>query len=335
VYCRLVTFPSWKEAMPYALQLARGYARTVPIQIDAEALALEALWKAHLGGAEFSKAYVRLRVIGALKDELRRLTPGSRASGYLTPSQFCDVDHSPIAGPAVDPEDALDAKSRWQSLPTAARYLTQRLVESPRSELALELSVTEGRIDQVAAQLASCPDTVVRVPGRVDLRQELEWSKQDVLRRRAKGTVTQAATALGTSRQNAWRWMGPDSPQPQFMTGQGAVNERLRRRCRELLTTALGRTNGSVPQAAKILGMPQMTARRWAQALVPELLKDTRRNPTVSTEEILRLRETGLTAYAIAKQLGVSKGLVKWRLQGAELKAALGNRQQVPGRSEP
>jgi predicted ArsR family transcriptional regulator len=154
------------------------------------------------------------------------------------------------------------------------------------------------------------------------LRQELEWSKQDVLRTKGKGTVIQAATALGTSPQNAWRWMGPDSPQPQFLTGRGAVHERLRRRCRELLTAALGRTQGSVPQAAELLGVPQMTARRWARALVPELLRDTRRNPNVSTTEILRLRETGLTAYAIAKQLGVSKSLVTWRVQQAESRAA-------------
>lgn len=308
--------------MPYALAVARSYVRKVPIEIDAESLALEALWKAHLGGAEFTKAYVRLRVIGALQDEMRRLTPGSRKSGYFAPSQFCDVHDTPVEGARVDLEGIVDAKARWDSLPKAARFLAQRLTTGTVRDLALELGVTEGRINQIAAELQRRPEKVLRVPGRVDLRQELEWSKQEILRSKAKGSVTQAAAALGTTRQNAWRWMGPNSPRPQFLHGRGPVHERLRRRCRELLTAALERTGGSIPQAARLLGVPAMTARHWAQALTPELLRDTRRNASVSTEEILRLHATGLTAYAIAKQLGVSKGLVKWRLQRAAKNAA-------------
>src|SRR6478752_8988822 len=88
---RQMNFSDWNEALPFALAVGRAFARRQPFQLDVESVVMMALWKAQTRGAVFSRAYVALRVRGALQDEMRTLAEGQRRN-YQNSANFKDID---------------------------------------------------------------------------------------------------------------------------------------------------------------------------------------------------------------------------------------------------
>ena len=131
VYSR--DFATWQEALPFALGIARGLARRTSLPLDVDSIVMEALWKAQVSGAVLSKGYVRLRVTGAVKDEMRRVAEGQRGN-YQDAGAFVDVDDQWSLGDdrVLDVVEAIDRRRALESLPGAARVLVHEVVAGSR-----------------------------------------------------------------------------------------------------------------------------------------------------------------------------------------------------------
>ncbi len=315
-------FPTWQDALPYALSVARRLARRSPLPLDVDSLVMEALWRAQVGGAVLSKGYVRLRISGAVKDEMRRVAEGQRGN-YQDAGAFIDVDDAGgiVDGSLVDVEATLDRQRTMDSLPHAARHLVGEMVAGKAlEEIAQDFRVTPARISQVVAQLRARPSSVTRLPGTVDLRGELQRAARRFLEQAIAGTTNSTALAkkIGAARTTAFRWVGPAQPLPQGViagTG-GPLQTHLHQVGLGLVGKAFARSQGSVDVAARLLGCSVMTARRWYRQL-PASAVDRRVRQDLSTATMLELRGQGLTPHEIGKRLGCSSSAVRWRLSRA------------------
>jgi len=311
-------FFSWHDALPYALSVARRLARRSPLPLDVDSLVMEALWRAQVGGAVLSKGYVRLRISGAVKDEMRRVAEGQRGN-YQGASMFVDVDDVGIIdGSLVDVEATLDRQRTMDSLPRAARRLVGEMVAGKAlEEIAQDFRVTPARISQVVAQLKARPSSVTRLPGTVDLRGELQRAARRFLEQAIAGTTSSTALAvkIGAARTTAFRWAGPEQPLPQgIIQGKGGpLQAHLHRVGLGLVGKAFARAEGSVDGAARLLGCSVMTARRWYRQL-PQSAVDRRIRQDLSTATMIALRGQGLSSHEIGKRLGCSSSAVRWRL---------------------
>lgn len=318
VYAR--DFASWQDALPFGVRVARKLASRSPLSIDVDSVVMEALWKAEVSGAVFSRAYVHLRVTGAVKDEMRRLAEGERRN-YQDVRAFVDVDDRWALGDedGIDPVEAIDRRRTLEALPDAARYLVRERLIVGRSleDIASEYCVTPGAMSQVLTRLRAKPSSVVRLPGTVDLHGELRRAAETFLRRALEEapSCTQLARAIGAARTTAHRWAGPDQPLPKgTMTGTGGpLQAHLHEVGVGLVKKALERSRGSLDVAARLLGVSVMTARRWYRQL-PESKIDRRVRADLSTAQMLELRGQGLTAHEIGKRLGCTSSAVRWRL---------------------
>ena len=92
--------------------------------------------------------------------------------------------------------------------------------------------------------------------------------------------------------------------------------DAVRQRALDLVARAFQRSKGDMVVAARLLSVSPMTAYRWGKCLPPEVAPFNRsgRRPDLSSERFAELRAQGLSLYAIAKRLGVSKRTVAYRL---------------------
>jgi len=204
-------FQTWQEALPFALQIAKGTARRTPLLLDVDSLVMEAPWRAQLSGAVFSRQYVRLRITGAVKDEMRRNAEGQRRN-YQEASKFLDVDeqwglHDEGQGDVV--ED-IDRRRALEALPSAAQYLVREMliVGKSQDEMADEFRVTRPAMSQVMTRLKAKPSSVVCLPGALDLKGELHRATQRYLTgvMRHNPSCTAMAIKLDTARGTVHRW---------------------------------------------------------------------------------------------------------------------------------
>lgn len=317
-------YATWQDALPFALAVARKLARRQPYALDVDSLVMEALWRAQTSGAVLSKGYVRCRISGAVKDEMRRVAEGQRGN-YQGVRAFVDVeDMLELRDEASDgdPIDAIDRRRAIEALPDAARFLVRETVVGGKTQedIARDLRVSAVRVFQVVERLKAEPSSVTRVPGRIDLRSELRQAMRLYLRRVVEeGTSNRAelARAMGTARSTAYQWTRPEPPLPTGIvegTG-GPLQVHLHAVGIELARKAFERAKGSTPVAARLLGISLMTARRWRRQL--GAVADSRYRHDLSTAAMAELRAQGLSNYAIAKRLGCDRSLVRRRLRRA------------------
>jgi hypothetical protein len=223
-------FHTWQEALPFALGVARKLARRQPLQIDVDSLVMEALWKAQVSGAVFSRGYVALRVTGAVKDEMRHVAEGQRGN-YQDAGSFCDVHEQWSLGDESvgDMLETIDRRRALESLPEAARFLVREvlIVGKSQDDLAHDFRVSRPAMCQVMTRLRAKPSSIVRLPGTVDLHGELRKAARGYLREalNESPSVTALAVRLGTARTTAHRWASPDRPLPKgIVTGTGGLS---------------------------------------------------------------------------------------------------------------
>jgi hypothetical protein len=314
-------FPTWQHALPFALGLARKLARRQPLPLDVDSLVMEALWKAQVSGAVLSKVYVWQRVTGAVRDEMRHVAEGQRGN-YQDVGAFVDVDAQwDLRDERVtDVVDAIDRRRALDVLPEAALYLVRETVRGKtHDDLARDFRVTRPAIVQVMTRLRAQPSSVIRLPGTVDLHDELRKAARDFLTQALDNapSCTALAQTIGAARTTAHRWIGPDAPLPKgIIAGTGGpLQAHLHGVGLRLVEKAVARADGSVDVAARLLGCSVMTARRWYRKL-PESAVDRRVRADLSTETMIDLRAQGLSAHEIGKRLGCTRSAVRWRLRG-------------------
>jgi DNA-directed RNA polymerase specialized sigma24 family protein len=313
-------FETWEQALPFALQVAKGMAQRQPLNLDVTSLVMEALWRAQTSGAVLSRAYVRLRISGAVKDEMRHVAEGQRGN-YQDGRNFVDVnDQWSLEDRSVgDVLEDIDRRRALEALPDAAQYLVRELVVVGRSqdEMADDFGVSRPAMCQVIAQLRTKPSSVVRLPGAIDLDGELRAASERYLKGVMRGDPSNQALAakLEAPLTTVHRWAGPDRPLPKgIIAGTGGpLQAHLHEVGIGLVEKAFERSKGSVDGAAAILGCSVMTARRWWRKL-PESGVDRRVRQDLSTATMLELRGQGMSFHQISKRLNCTQSAVKWRL---------------------
>lgn len=314
-----MSFANWSEALPYALGIGRAYARKFPFQIDAESAIMESLWRSQQRGAEFSKSYVYLRAVNAIKDEARRIAEGERRN-YQDTLAFVDIDDQfDLSAESSDPIEAIDRRRLLESMPAAAVTLVGHVASGDSfGEIATHYRVSEPRISQVMADLKARPLRARQLPGHMNLRAELaRFARVELKRRIGNRTgVMEISRALGVCGHTASEWAHgviPNVRSDNLKTNP--YRDAIRAHALEIVGRAFRRTSGEWIPAAKLLGVSQMTAYRWGKLLPEGLMSDrSTRRPDLPTERFAELRGQGLSHYAIAKRLGVSKQTVFYRL---------------------
>jgi len=313
-------YPTWQDALPFALGVARKLARRQPLLLDVDSLVMEALWRAQRGGAVLSRQYVHLRVTGAVKDEMRRVAEGQRGN-FQDARAFVDVDEQWGLEDERTPDvlEVLERRRALEALPEAALYLVREtLIEGKsQNDLARDLRVKRPAVVQVMTQLRAKPSSVVRVPGAVDLYGGLRKAARGFLGRALDEapSCSQLAVRIGAARTTAHRWTGPQPPLPKgIIAGTGGpLQAHLHGVGVRVVEKAFARAEGSVDVAARLLGVSVMTARRWYRQL-PESAVDRRVRADLSTARMIELRDEGLSAHEISKRLGCTRSAVRWRL---------------------
>lgn len=319
-----MTFRDWQEALPYGLGYGRKFAQCCPLGIDVESVVMEALWKAQLAGKEFTKAYVCIRVRGALQDEMRSVAEGTRGN-YQNASSFVEVDEAyGLAAEIPDALDTLDRRRLLEAMPPAAVTLVQHLADGETQEqMATRYQVSASRMSQVLSDLKSRPTRPRQLPRHVDFYAELRKYHQAEMRRLARGAVTggELHRALGACPGSAWKWASAGVALPSVRANTlmpSPLREAIRARALTLVGDALQHANGRFREAARLLTVSPMTAYRWSKLLpagaVPNLGKRRLDLPDTAFTE---LRGQGLSLRAIARRLGVNKSTVTARLSRA------------------
>jgi hypothetical protein len=310
-------FASWSEALPFALRLARKFARSCPLGIDAESVAMEAIWKAQCAGATFSKSYVIMRVRGALQDEMRKLGHGSRSSGYMDAGAFTDVSEAYwLADDGVCTEQQVDRAALIERMAPAGQYLVREIVKGKQlEEIGSELGVSGARVCQVVAQLKSRPGSVTKLPGTIDLYSELRATRDRSVRNamNAAPSLRQAAAAVGAEAGSFLNWASARGGMVNLRANQPSlVRDQMRARADALVRAAFAKAGGSPSLAARYLNVSVMTAWRWGRFV--GVATDNRKRREVTEIECARLRAKGLSHQQIATQLGCPREMVTRRL---------------------
>jgi hypothetical protein len=282
---------------------------------------MESLWRSQQRGAEFTKGYVYLRTIGAIKDEARRMAEGGRGT-YQDVGAFVDVaEQWDLAAEAVDPLDALERRRLLDAMPPAAVTLIRHLADGETQEQMADFyQVSAPRISQVLADLKARPTRARQLPRHVDLYAELRRYHRAEMRRLARGAVTcpELHKALGGNSGSAWNWATGCVGLPSTRAASlkpSPLRDAIRTRALRLVGDAFRSANGRFKDAARLLTVSPMTAYRWGKLLpagsVPSLCT---RRPDLPDSAFAALRGQGLSLRAIARRLGVHKETVKYRL---------------------
>jgi DNA-directed RNA polymerase specialized sigma24 family protein len=325
-----MNFSDWSEALPFGLAVGRNFARRQPFQLDVESVVMMALWKAQTRGAIFSRAYVALRVRGAMQDEMRTLAEGQRHN-YQSTVKFRDIDdHADrLRAESEDPVERIDRERALEALPKAARYLVDQIASGVRQDqLAERLGVSAPRVNQVVNLLKADPSACTRLPGGVDLFEEIRRAHRRMVTRAyaATGTVTGVARALHVSVSDASRWVN----QRQLVLPQKFRDfPDLREKARKLVHTAFVRANGSPATAGRLLSIDCSMASVLGREFAPDVFRSNRR-PDITTESVARLCRKGWSQERIASHFGVSEHAIANRVRRGQLPTLLRTRPELP-----
>ncbi len=199
--------------IPVARRIARGVHRSLPRSVeygDVEAAALMGLWQAVSGGGghENFEAYARVRIRGAIMDELRRQDwLPSRARDSLPGFAVVLSDDIGKFSPSVDGEieeavfegQKREALSRSLArLPDRDRRVMEGLLDGvPQHVLAAEMGVSTPRVSQIASRALASLKKLVRSHG-------LRRSRTGRRNRRWSIPTPSALMARGMSRKEAF-----------------------------------------------------------------------------------------------------------------------------------
>jgi transposase len=316
---------SFEEALPFALRIGRAYARRFPNCVDVDSVVMEALWKAIASGAELTLIYLKLRMQGALRDEMRSWAAGTRAAP-ISPAAFVDVDE--VYTLSAEPEDHDTLLDRERLLGEMSREAVQLVSELARGRsqvaVASDLGVSAARMSQVFARIAHDPRCKVKIPGRIDLYTEVQRILREETRRHAgrATSYTEVTRRLGPS---GWNWVTNATKRVSVRARSLApspVRDAARVRILALVEDAFRRNGGRFPQAAKALSVSPMTAYRWSRLLPGGVVQDrSNRRPDLSDAQVVELRSQGLGVVAIARTLGIARSTVRERLRRHEKRA--------------
>lgn len=319
-----MTFSDWSEALPFAIKIGKAYARKFPIALDVESAIMESLWRSQQRGAVFTKGYVYLRAINALKDEARRMAEGGRGT-YQDVGAFVDFDEQGhLATEATDPVDALERRRLLEAMPPAAVTLVRHLVDGEsQAQIAERYGVSAPRICQVLTDLKSRPMRPRQLPRHVDFYGLLRRYHREQMRRLARGAVTygELHEALGASSGSAWHWATAHVALPSTRAASlkpSPLRDAIRARALQLVGDAFRSADGRFRDAAQLLTVSPMTAYRWSKLLPAGSVPDRNpRRPDLPDASFAALRGQGLSLRAIASRLGVDKATVAYRLNRA------------------
>lgn len=324
-----MNFSDWREALPFALRIGKAYARRGPLRLDVESAVMEALWRAQRNGNDLTPGYVAMRVKGALIDEIRRVSEGQRRNPQSV-SSFVDIDDQrDLSAPSHDLDELLDQRRKFESMPSAARQLITRLAHGEQQQdIARSLGVSAPRIGQVTHALRTNPNSLTRLPGHVDLFEEIRRAHRRMVTRAyaETGTVTGVAHALGVSVSDASRWV---NQRKLILPSKYRQFPELREKARKLIQAAFVRAKGSPMTAARLLTTECSVAGALGREFSPEVVRSNRR-PDITTESVARLCREGWSQERIASHFGVSEHAISNRVRRARLPTLLRTRPDLP-----
>jgi RNA polymerase sigma factor (sigma-70 family) len=204
------------DMLPVARRIARGVHRSLPRSVeygDVEAAALMGLWQSVSGGGEHEnfEAYARVRIRGAIMDELRRQDwlPRRAREGDNAFSGLAVVLSDDIGkfSPAVDGgiEDAVYEGQKREALshslarlPDRDRRVMEGLLDGvPQNVLAAEIGVSGPRVCQIRSRALASLKKLVRSHG-------LRRSRTGRKNRKWSVPTPSALMARGMSRREAF-----------------------------------------------------------------------------------------------------------------------------------
>lgn len=315
-------FSGLQDALPHAIRVARSYASRYPAHgVDVESVAMEALWKSILQGAELTPAYLWVRIQGAIRDEMRSLAAGGRYHP-IAPSAFRDIDSAlGVAAESNDLDAQIDRSALLSRMPPENRFLVEELAAGRGvSVIAADCRVSEPAVSQVFARITRNPTDRVKVPGRVDFYAEAQRVLREETSRYA-GRATSYREVTGTLGPCGWNWITGATRRVNLRAlsfAPSPVRDAVRRRILRIVEEAFRRNGGRFPEAAKALSVSPMTAYRWSKLLPPDAVTDRgNHRPDLSDAKVLELRESGLSRMQVAERLGVSLDTIKRRTKRA------------------
>lgn len=325
-----MNFSDWSEALPFGLRVGRAFARRQPYQLDVDSVVMAALWQAQTRGAVFSKAYVALRVRGALQDEMRTLAEGQRGN-YQGVNLFVDVhEHGRwLADEEIDIDERIDRQRLLESMPNAARELVTRLASGEQQqEIAAALGVSAPRVQRVTSLLKTNPQSVRRLPGQVALFDEIRRAHRSMVQRAyaRTGSVRGVALQLGVSMSDASRWV---NSRKLILPSKFRAFPELREKAQKLIRAAFVRANGSPASAARLLMTECSVSSYLGREFAPDLVRSNRR-PDITTKTLAGLLCKGWSQERIAAHLDVGETTIARRVRRGSLGTLLRTRPDLP-----
>lgn len=331
----MVAFRGLDDALPHAIRIARNYARKYPSYgVDADSVAMEALWKAIQAGSELTSAYLFVRIQGAVRDEMRALAAGTRYNP-IAPSQFRDLsDALGLAAESADLDAHIDRSALFESMPTENRFLVGELAAGRGiARIAADCRVSEPAVSQVMARLRARPTARVKVPGRIDFYAESKRIlREETARHAGQSTSYRDVTRkLGPS---GWGWITGSVSRVNLRAASFApslVRDAARKRILRLVEDAFRRSGGRFPAAARALSVSPMTAYRWSRLIPRDAVTDLgNHRHDLPDQRFIELRAQGLSISQIAAHLGVASCTVKYRFRRSRGLAKCGPLAEAP-----
>jgi transposase len=180
----------------------------------------------------------------------------------------------------------------------------------------------------VTYALRKNPQGLTRLPGQVDLFEEIRREhRRLVTRAYAKtGTVTGVALALGVSVSDASRWV---NNRKLILPSKYRQFPKLRERARKLIRDAFVRANGSPMRAARLLTTDCSVAGALGREFSPEDVRSNRR-PDLTTDGIASLVSKGWSHARIAAHVGVGESTINRRARRGGIESLLRTRPELP-----
>jgi transposase len=294
--------------------------------VDVDSVAREALWKAILAGAELTRAYLFVRIEGAVRDEMRTLMAGTRRAP-IAPSSFLEMsDALGLTAESDDLDAQIDRSALLERMPAENRFLVEELAAGRGvSRIAADCRVSEPAVSQVMARLCARPTARVKVPGRIDFYAEAaRILREETARHAGRATSYREVTSkLGPS---GWGWATGSVARVNLRATSfvpSPVRDAARKRILRLVEEAFRRNGGRFPEASVALSVSPMTAYRWSKLLPRDAITDRgKHRPDLSDHRFIELRAQGFSINRIAQHLGVAACTVKYRFRRAKGLAA-------------
>jgi transposase len=260
---------------------------------------------------------------------MRTVAEGQRGN-YQGVNLFADIDDQrDLAAESGDLEELLDQRRKFEAMPGAAQHLITRLAHGEQQqEIARSLGVSAPRVHQVTHALITNPHGLKRLPGHVDLFEEIRREHRRMVTRAyaRTGTVTGVALALGVSVSDASRWV---NQRKLILPSKYRQLPELREKARTLIRAAFVRAGGSPMTASRLLSTECSVASALGREFAPDVVHSNRR-PDITTDSVARLCREGWSQERIASHFGVSEHAIADRVRRGRLPTLIRTRPDLP-----